>query len=224
MILGGLALLAGFPGPAPAAGEKAARPFGEAAVRFEQNATDGDVEVVFEATGGRDGLAKLRVVAPDGRTVVDFAAPDASTLGIRQFSFESPEPRDVASLKAAYPEGVYQFSGATSAGQEYRGEAKLSHELPPTASILRPGEDAGSAADLEIAWSPVAKVAAYMVEVEQDQLGFKLTARLPGSASAFRVPEGLLLPGIQYKLSVGTLTEAGNASFVETEFRTAEKD
>ena len=84
--------------------------FAFAKVHFEQNATDGDVEVVFEIKGGDEGLANLRVVSPDGRIVIDFTAPDASTLGIRQFRFESPEPKDIEGLKTAYPEGVYTFT------------------------------------------------------------------------------------------------------------------
>ena len=72
--------------------ESAAASFQVASVHFEQNATDGDVEVVFEVKGGEEGLTELIVVSPDGRRVVDFKAPDSSTLGIRQFRFESPEP------------------------------------------------------------------------------------------------------------------------------------
>src|SRR3954447_4120277 len=85
--------------------------FEVAGVRFEQNATDGDVEAVFEAIAGEDGLAKLTVVAPDGRTVVDFAAPGRAAMGMRQFRFESPEPTNVSALQKAYPEGEYAFAG-----------------------------------------------------------------------------------------------------------------
>src|SRR5207247_5443080 len=70
-----------------------AGPFGVALVHLEQNVTDGDSEVVFEVIAGKVGLAKLAVVAPDGRTGVDCTAPGASTLRIREFSFETPEPR-----------------------------------------------------------------------------------------------------------------------------------
>ena len=71
----------------------------------------------FVAKGGDDGLAHLEVISPDGRTVIDFNAPDATTLGIRQFVMESPEPDDVAALKAAYPEGKYEFRGRTLSGK-----------------------------------------------------------------------------------------------------------
>ncbi|HEU5305469.1 MAG TPA: hypothetical protein VFU40_12545, partial [Gemmatimonadales bacterium] len=129
-ILAGASLLLGVPSLPPPA------PFAVASVRFEQNATDQDVEVVFEVKGGKDGLAKLVVVAPDGRTVIDVTAPDASTLGIRQFRFESPEPPDAAQLRAAYPEGVYTVTGTTAGGQTLRGASTLHHKLPPAASFL----------------------------------------------------------------------------------------
>src|SRR5919201_5976061 len=105
-------------------------PFPLAAIHFERNATDGDMEVVFEVRGATDGLAGLSVRSPDGRRVIAFRAPDASTMGIRQFRFESPEPRDVTSIKAAYPEGVYKFFGKTASGVKFFGKSTLSHRLP----------------------------------------------------------------------------------------------
>ena len=68
-------------------------------IYFEQNATDGDAEVVFKAKAGDDGMTKLKVFSPDGKTVIDFVAPDPSTLGIRQFHLESPEPGDIDAIK-----------------------------------------------------------------------------------------------------------------------------
>lgn len=198
--------------------------FETASVHFEQNATDGDVEVVFKVKGGDEGLSKLTVVAPDGRTVIGFAAPDETTLGIRQFEFESPEPGDVASLKAAYPEGTYVFLGATANGAELRGESALSHALPAVAAFVQPkAESEGvSPIDLEIRWTSVEGVSAHIVELENDELEVELEARLPGSAASFRVPNGLLLAGTEYDLGIGTVTEEGNVSFVETSFSTAE--
>jgi hypothetical protein len=203
--------------------ENTSRPFALANVHFEQNATDGDVEAVFEVKGGNDGLAKLTVVSPDGRTVIDFTAPDASTLGMRQFRFESPEPGDVASLKSAYPDGVYVFSGATVAGDQLLGKSTLSYLLPATASFLRPGADAEDVdvKNPEITWSPVKNLAAYLIEIEQEELDVNITAKLPGSVATFAVPDGFLLPGREYKLSIGTVTDEGNISFVETTFTTS---
>lgn len=201
----------------------AAAPFTVASVHFEQNATDGDTEVVFEVKGGDEGLARLTVTGPNGRKVIDFVAPETSTLGIRQFRFESPEPKDAASLAAAYPEGVYAFSGTTASGARLGGESTLSHRLPTPTSFLRPGVDVRGVATerLEIAWAPVEDVTAYIVYIEQDELDLELTARLPRSVTSFVVPDGVLLPGTMYQLGIGTVTDEGNASFVETTMTTA---
>jgi hypothetical protein len=206
-----------------AAGETAPSKLPMATVHFEQNATDGDVEVVFRAKGGKDGLATLTVVGPDGRTAIDFRAPDPSTLGIREFEFESPEPSDVAALKAAYPAGTYRFGAATAGGREFRGESTLSHELPATTSFVRPGAEAEDVPvkGLEIAWKPVAGVSGYIVELEQDDLGVSIEAHLSGAATSFSVPDGFLRPGTEYDLGIATVSAGGNVSFVETSFTTA---
>ena len=197
--------------------------FPVASVHFEQNATDGDMEVVFEVKGGKDGLAELTVVSPDGRTVVAFRAPDASTLGIRQFRFESPEPTDIKSLKAAYPEGIYQFSGKTVAGARLIGKAKLSHKLPATTAVLTPAPKATNvpARGLKVSWSAVKGVASYLVGIKQPESNANFTARVPAPATSFAVPEGFLAPGKKYQVSIGTVTGEGNTSFVETTFTTA---
>jgi hypothetical protein len=199
--------------------------FATASVHFEQNATDGDAEVVFEVTGGADGLTKLVVEAPDGRTVVDFTAPDGpSPSGMRQFRFESPEPADVPAMKAAYPPGTYTFDGTTGSGGKLHGTAVLKHGLPEPVTVLGPKAEAADVATrgLEIAWTPIGRAAAYLVYVEQDELRLEVSARLSGSVTTFAVPEGFLLPGMEYQLGVGVVTDEGNISFVETTFRTAQ--
>jgi len=224
-MLTGLTLLVGFLAPAHwCDGESSSsKPFPLATVRFEQNATDRDVEVVFEVKGRNKGLAKLTVVSPDGRTVIDFTAPDASTLGMRQFQFESPESGDVESLKSAYPEGVYIFTGTTSSGDKLHGKSTLSHKLPATTSFLRPNPGAREvdSKNLNIAWKPVKNIAAYLIEIEQDDLDVKINAKLPGSVTTFTVPDGFLRPGMEYQLGIGAVTKEGNISFVETTFTTA---
>ena len=195
----------------------------EASVRFEQNATDGDVEVVFEITGGDVGLVELTATSPDGRTVVDFKAPDASTLGIRRFEFESPEPRDVMALKAAYPEGVYEFSGKTSSGALLVGKSTLSHRLPKPVTIVQPAPEAEDVSlDVPgLTWVPVQGAASYIVEIEQEELNVNLTALVPGSSRSFPLPKEFLSPGKAYKIGIGTVSAEGNISFVETTFTTA---
>jgi hypothetical protein len=225
--LAAVPVLLGADDPGAGVGKRSAAPvsFPVAAVHFEQNVTDSDIEAVFEVMGRDQGLAKLVVAAPDGHTVIDFTAPDASTMGIRQFRFESPEPGDVASLKAAYPEGVYTFTGATSAGEKLESQSRLSHRLPPPAAFLRPVANARGVGivGLIVTWTAIKDVVAYVVYIEQPDLDFSLTARLPASVTRFAVPDGVLVPGRQYQLGIGTVMAQGNSSFVETTFTTAGK-
>ena len=207
-------------------GSEAPARFAVASIHLEQNATDRDGEIVIEAVGSGDGLAKLTVVAPNGRTVLDVAAPDASTLGFREFRFESPEPRDVEKLKSGYPEGVYRFSGVSAAGAKLEGQARLSHRLPAPAAFLRPKAGARDVAirSLEITWTPVRNLAGHVVYIEQPELRVEITAKVPGSAVSFAVPDGFLVPGTEYQVGLGTVSAEGNISFVETTMETAGKE
>ena len=223
-VLGVVALAVSCRGGGAPPSDEPAAPFAVATVHFEQNATDGDVEVVFEVKGGDDGLTSLTVTAPDGRTVVSASSPDSSTMGVRQYRFESPEPTDAARLKAAYPEGAYRFAAAATTGDRYTSDATLSHHLPPAPAVLSPADEAEDVAvrGLRVTWTPVPDAAAYVVTIEEADLTLSVT--LDGTATAFAVPDGLLQSGREYTLAVGAVLPDGNASFVETSFATAGKE
>jgi hypothetical protein len=200
----------------------ATAPFSIASVHFEQNATDGDGEVVFQVKAGKEGLAELIVRSPDGRPVVTFKAPDASTLGMRQFRFETPEPQDFNALQAAYPEGAYEFSGITPSGVKLAGKATLSHRLPAIAAFAEPAAAAENVRvkDFVVSWGAVDNVASYIVKVQQRELNLDFTVVLPGSWTAFALPDGFLSRGKKYKMAIGTVTREGNISYVESTFTT----
>ena len=141
---------------------------------------------------------------------------------MRQFRIESPEPKDVKALKAAYPEGTYEFTGRTFTGATFVGKSTLSHRLPATAKFGTPAPEAEdvSIKDVKISWGAVAGVASYIVKIEHDELGTKIEAVLPSSLTSFAVPNGFLMPGTEYELGIGTVTAEGNVSFVETSFTT----
>jgi hypothetical protein len=200
----------------------AAVPFPIATVHFEQNATDGDKEVVFQVKAETEGLDELIIRSPDGRTVVAFKAPDASTMGMRQFRFETPEPPDFEALKAAFPEGAYDFSGRTTSGTKLVGKSTLNHRLPATATFTKPAPKAENVPvkHFEMSWGAVKNVASYIVTIDQRELNASFMVRLPGSSTSFAVPDGFLVRGTKYKMAIGTVTGEGNISFVETTFTT----
>ena len=198
--------------------------FEKAKVYFEQNLLDKDVEVKFEATGGNAGLAAMKVVAPDGRTVVDFKSPD-SKFGIRHLVLESPEPKNDGQIQKDFPAGVYKFTGTLVGGVALQGEATLSHKLPTPTSFIRPKPDEKNVPikGLKASWAAVKDLAAVVVIIEQESLGQEIKVTLPGNATTFAVPDGFMQPGLDYKISVGTVSREGNGSFIETAFSTAGK-
>lgn len=198
--------------------------FERAKVYFEQNLLDKDVEVKFEATGGSAGLAALKVVAPDGRTVVDFKSPD-SKFGIRHLVLESPEPKNDGQIQKDFPAGVYKFTGTLVGGVALQGEATLSHKLPTPSTFIRPKPDERNVPikGLKASWAAVKDLAAVVVIIEQEDSGQDIKVRLPGNATTFAVPDGFLQAGLDYKISVGTVSAEGNGSFIEAAFSTAGK-
>ncbi|HKI76955.1 MAG TPA: hypothetical protein VKA26_00270 [Ignavibacteriaceae bacterium] len=197
-----------------------ALPFSKASIHLEQNATDGDVELVLEIIADEEGLVYLSVVSPNGKKIMEFESPDKEIMGIRQFRFESPEPKNVASLKSAYPEGYYTFTGETTSGKKLSSKSILSHNLPNTVTIIQPKPNSKdfNTSNLKIAWTTVRDAASYILYVENDDFEFNIT--LPGSKTMITLPSGYLQPGTKYMLGIGTVSKNGNTSFVETSLMT----
>ena len=193
-------------------------------VFLERNVMDQDAEVKFDAIGGKGGLTSLKVVAPDGRTVIDFKTPD-SKLGIRHLSLESPEPKNDGRVQADFPAGAYTFSGIGTAGERLEGKAMLSHKFPEPASFVQPRPDAKNVPikGLRVGWKAVAGLDACVVVIEHEASGRTVKATLAGNATSFPVPDGFLLPDTEYKVAVGTVAKDGNSSFIEAGFTTAKK-
>jgi hypothetical protein len=196
--------------------------FERVSVYLEQTVEDEDSEVTFEAISGAVGLAALKVAAPDGRIVVDFKATD-SKLGMRHLVLETPEPKNDGKVPADFPAGLYRFTGTLTTGKELLGEATLSHKLPDPARIVhpRPNERNISTTGMQVKWNPVRDVAKYVVVIEQEKTGREYKADLNAGATSFTVSDGFLVPGLEYKLAIGTVGKDGNRSFTESAFVTA---
>ena len=193
-------------------------------VFLERNVVDKDSEVKFDAIGGKGGLTSLKVVAPDGRTVIDFRTPD-SKLGMRHLSLESPEPKNDGTVQTDFPAGAYTFSGIGAAGERLEGKATLSHIFPEPASLIRPKPDAKGVPvkGLQVNWKSTKGLDACIVVIEHEASGRTIKATLAGNVTSFSVPDGFLLPDTEYKVAVGTVAKDGNSSFIEASFTTAKK-
>jgi hypothetical protein len=197
--------------------------FETAVVSLEQTIQDADIEIKFDAIGGNAGLATLKVVAPDGRTVIDFSA-QGSKSGMRHLTFESPEPKKAeGKLQADFPEGTYKFTANTVDGKKLQGDAALSHKFPDATSLVRPRPDEENVPvnGLQIRWKPVKDVSGLVFVLEQEATGREIHAELPAAVTSFTIPDGFMTPGTEYKVSIGTVSKSGNKSVFETSFTTA---
>jgi hypothetical protein len=198
--------------------------FEEATMYVEQNATDGDTEVVIAGTAGDEGLRRLYIKSPARDRMTTLLADDA-TPGMREFHFETPEPPGEAVL-AFYPEGTYVLRGVSTSGEVFRSVLTLSHDLPPAVTILHPAEDAEVPAQqaLVVRWSAAADIEQFVIEIENESADPEqaLTVNLPPNVTSFRVPAWFLRPGSEFQVGVHTVAENGNIVAVESVFTTAE--
>lgn len=196
--------------------------FEEASIHLEQNVVDQDAEAVINLKTEDGGLRWLLVIAPDGRRVVRYESHNILNLGAREILIETPEP-SLGEVLAAYPEGTYRFVGRTFDGEVLLAEAELSHDFAEPATVTFPEDGAEVPADgLAIRWTAVEGAAAYFLELEQEDLELVLTVNLPAAATQFSPPAGWLIPGTEYVIGLGSITEEGNRTFVETTFTTSE--
>ena len=186
--------------------------FTEAGILLEHNATDRDAEIVVFVKGGDEGLATLRVYAPDGRAVLDLSTQDR-VIGLREFTVESAEP-GLAKVLGAYPEGSYRIEGVTIGGDKLHASVGLSHKLPS------PPELKVSKTTNTVTWSAAAGAVKYSIELEREVDGedvMQMRMELPATVRSFPIPKAFLVPG-DYQVGVAVHGANGNIVVVEQEF------
>lgn len=101
----GLAALASSAGLGVVPAGPEPEPFSKLRILLEQNATDGDAEVVLFAKGQDEGLAELSAFAPSRKRILHVKAQEGSKLGLREFHLETAEPK-LKDVSAAFPRGA----------------------------------------------------------------------------------------------------------------------
>lgn len=195
--------------------------FDDAEIIFEQNATDGDVEVVIFAKLEESdaGMQRFWLCAPNGKVVYKFSSPkNNNNIGGREVVVESPEPADMTIVKEAYPEGTYTFVAKSFDKEWFLSQAELSHDLPDV-TITSPIADTDvPISGFNVTWtavsSPTEKFIVELVNEESD-LEEELLVDIPSDRSSFRPPQEWMVLGLEYQVVVGIVNEFGNKTFRE---------
>lgn len=202
---------------------KECEPFSELRMALEQNATDGDTEVVLFAKGQDEGLKRLTIIGPDGRHVATLSgAGRRRSIGIREFHLESAEPPDLAAVLRSFPQGTYRFIGRTVSGGCLRGQAPLSHAIAPATTQLTPEEEqVVPIGQVVLSWTAVPGVERYVVELNNEDTGAEMLIHVFPPTTSLAISPQLLKAGSEYQFGVGVMMPSGNITFVERTFFTA---
>jgi hypothetical protein len=221
------AVLAAVPITVNAASAPAPVPFNRAQLRVEINSTDGDAGLQIDLD--HDPWRSIRLVAPDGRVLVDVT--NRSVLrgyGLTELFSESSEPPfttfPLSEFKKLFPAGEYVLEGREIDGTPMRSTVNLTHDFPAGPEITAPEEDATVGRNnLVIRWRAVTEPAGidivrYQVLVvdERDPV-HTLSLFLPASARSIAIPHEFLTPG-DYKTEVLAIEKSGNQTLTEVAF------
>lgn len=190
-------------------------PFADAELFFEFNATDNDlgVQLFLDAPGWK----RVRVFDPGRDTIAVFIASGRlGKLGITELRFESEEPAPEEVL-ALFPQGRYRFSGRTVEGQHLVSDVELSHELAPPPTFTPADGDVVDRDGAIVEWNAPGAETVEII-IESDEVDGTFDVVLPADARRLRVPRQYLVPGVEYKIEILSINEAGNRTLVEHTF------
>jgi len=205
--------------------------FGDARLKIEFNATDGDAGLQIFADA--EPWRTVTITNPQGREVARFKSEDViKNFGLTELFSESSEPPfaefPFEQFKQLFPEGRYTFTGTTIDGQQLKSVVRFTHQVPDAPDIVTPEDESVLAPNqLVVSWHPVTtpqsvKVVAYQVLVVADEPSKGnptrvLDVMLPADATRFPVPAEFLQPG-GYKTEVLAIEDGGNQTLTEVAF------
>lgn len=211
--------------------ERPTIPFGDARLKIEYNATDGDagLQVFLDAPAWRE----ISITNPSGKEVLGVEAERViRNYGLTELFSESSEPPfevfPFSEFKRLFPAGSYTFRGRTIDGQRLLSTFTLTHKVPDGPVITSPTDGATVGRNnVVVKWRPVTSpagidVVSYEVLVVADapSLGNPkrvFDAVLPGNVTQLPIAAEFLVPG-SYKAEVLAIERSGNQTLSEVAF------
>ena len=209
----------------------------DAILKIEYNSTDLDagIQIFLDA----DEWESMEVLDPSGEVVFrNVVQGKFADQGGTELFLESAEP-ELSELPfdkflERFPEGIYEIRGIGLGGEEYIGEAILTHNVPDGPVLISPLEG-GRLQDLNntvVTWESVdnpndSLIIAYQVLVVQVDSSstalpkVSLDIMMPPTAKSMLVPPGFLLPNTEYEWEVLAIEESGNQTLSSSFFKTA---
>jgi hypothetical protein len=188
---------------------------------YQFSETDLDAEVTIGIESPDHPIHTLTILAPNGRTVANVVSRDA--LGLAEVELESAEP-SVAEVQKAYPEGTYRFVGLAVDGYLLHGRATITHDVvgaPDFGNFSPCGQEVDARSWVTITWNSVPGAAGgYEIIIEQDDTGANLRVSQSPDRTSFVIPEGFLVPGLEYEIEMKSVSAAGSKTSASCEFST----
>jgi hypothetical protein len=176
-------------------------------------------ELVLEAkSAARVVQIRIMDAARDTRMRVD--CPRESALGVSELTLETGGVT-LGEMLQDFAPGEYLVEALTADGQRIQGTVELSSLFPGPFLVLSPlpGE-AVAAGDVTISWTPSARASAYVLEIEQEELGFTYETKLAAWDTSCTIPEQILRPGECYEYSLVVEGDTDNELELEGSFVT----
>jgi len=222
-----------------AAGEENEIPLSKARIIIEYNSTDEDVGVQVLLDG--EPWKNMKIFNPDGRKILDITGTGSlKKQGLTELFFESSEPSlaevPLEEFLARFPQGVYDFEGTTTEGEQIEGEATFTHVIPAGPVIVSPVSltDDPPVVDpnnFVIDWKPVTQtlngsgaiqIVGYQVIVGQVEPLRELLIDLPASVTSLKVPpEFFLQANTEHVFEVLAIEAGRNQTITTGVFKTA---
>ena len=181
-----------------------------------EHVAGGEAVLKIEAES-EEQLENVRVRAPDGRRFLELERSDTHARGVSGLVMELRES-SLAELRANYAEGAYEIRADTVGGRVAVGAAELSFDLPAVPELLYPAAHAVvPRRGLTVLWKADAEAVGYRLQLEQNESD-GLVVNLPAGRSSFRVPAGVVAPGVETHLELAAIGANGNRTMVELIF------